>query len=89
MTPRRGIFYTATGAVVVVAGEAIEEGSPVQAGGRHDEGDNRRVQPSVHPVPDSAVQDEHGPASSQARRRAQGPDRQVKRQKGGVEQKST
>ena len=60
------------------SGEAIEKAGTVQTGGCHDEGAYRRVQPSVHPVPDSAVQDEDDSASRQARRRAQGPDRQVK-----------
>lgn len=62
-----------------VAGEATEQAGTLQKGGRHDEGAYHRVQPAVHPVPDSAVQDEDGPTPRQTRRRAQGPDRQVHR----------
>lgn len=60
------------------AGDAIEEEDTVQTGGCNDEGADCRLQPSLHAVPNSTVQDEDGSASSEARRRAQGSDRQVK-----------
>lgn len=64
--------------LTVIAGEALAQVDTAQKGGCYDEGAYGRVQPSVHPVPDSTVQDEDGSASRETCRRAQGPDRQAR-----------